>query len=160
MTTLQFPLLLAQDGGAIVPGNPAPASQPATESSPGTSPPLTTPGAQRPAGGGASGFNMLLPLIVVMVVLVLMTSLGGRKEKKKRAELLASVSRNDRVQTVGGIIGTVVELTDTEMVLRVDEAANTRIRFARSAIQQVLRSSRDKGNGTDVEVKPAVPSRV
>jgi preprotein translocase subunit YajC len=53
---------------------------------------------------------------------------------------------------VGGIIGTVVDLTSTEMVLRVDESSNTRIRFARSAVQQVLREG--KAASADVELKP------
>jgi preprotein translocase subunit YajC len=49
--------------------------------------------------------------------------LGGRKEKKKRAALMASLKKHDKVQTVGGIIGTVVELTAEEVVLRVDETS-------------------------------------
>jgi preprotein translocase subunit YajC len=159
-TPLSFPVFLAQDGGgAIVPGGGTP---PAGEVQSTT----TTPGTTTPPGspGGSPSTNpfggMFVPLIVVMVVLVLMTTMGGRKEKKKRAELLASVAKNDQVQTVGGVIGTVIELNEATMVLRVDEASNTRVRFARSAIQQVLRSSRDKPDGTDVEVKPAVPARV
>jgi preprotein translocase subunit YajC len=71
-----------------------------------------------------------------------MTTMAGRKEKKKRAQMLSGVKRGDRVQTIGGEIGSIVELSDTEMVLRVDEASNTRIRFARSALQQVLREGK------------------
>jgi hypothetical protein len=40
------------------------------------------------------------------------------------------------------------------MVLRVDEASNTRIRFARSAVQQILRDAKESGRTADVEVKP------
>jgi preprotein translocase subunit YajC len=155
--------ILAQDSasqGPIVPGAPSagagPSVQPADGS--GTAQPLPVP----QGSGGQPGFpNMLWPLLLVMVLFILMTSMSGRKERRKRAELLGGVSRNDRVQTVGGVIGTVVELTDTEMVLRVDEASNTRVRFARSALQQILRSSKDKNreNGNDVEVKPPVQTR-
>jgi preprotein translocase subunit YajC len=81
-------------------------------------------------------------LILGMVVFLLMTTMAGRKEKKKRAQMLSGVKRGDRVQTIGGEIGSIVELSDTEMVLRVDEASNTRIRFARSALQQVLREGK------------------
>lgn len=162
MTTTGFLFTLAQDAappGPFVPGAPANPSQTGTQQ---PDPGLPAPGTPGGGGGGLGGFNMLLPLLVVMVLFVLMTGMSGRKERKKRAELLAGIGKNDRIQTMGGIIGTVVELTDQEMVLRVDEASNTRIRFARSAVQQVLRSARDKGsgNGTDLEVKPAVPTRV
>ena len=54
------------------------------------------------------------------------------------------MKRGDRVQTVGGEIGTVVDLTESEMTLRVDETSNTRIRFARSAIQQVLKEGKEE----------------
>ena len=46
----------------------------------------------------------------------------------------------------------VADLNDTEMTLRVDEASNTRIRFARSAVQQVVREG--EAGRTEVEVKP------
>jgi preprotein translocase subunit YajC len=42
------------------------------------------------------------------------------------------------VQTIGGVIGTIVEVKDAEVVVKIDETTNTKIRFARSAIQQVL----------------------
>ena len=56
---------------------------------------------------------------------------------------LSALKRGDRVQTIGGMLGSVVKISDDEVVLRVDDAeseskGNTRIRFARSAIQTVL----------------------
>jgi len=83
-----------------------------------------------------------------------MTSMSGRKQKKQREQMLGSLKRNDKVLTSSGIIGTVADLTDHEMVLRVDEASNTRIRFARSAVQQILRDAKESGRTADVEVKP------
>jgi preprotein translocase subunit YajC len=93
-------------------------------------------------------FGMLLFFGFLMVT----TMLQGRKEKKKKAELLSSIARHDRVQTVGGIIGTVAELTDTEAVLRVDESTNSRVRVTRSSIQTVLKKGR--GNSIEAEAKP------
>jgi len=52
--------------------------------------------------------------------------------------MLAALKKGDKVQTAGGILGTVVEVRDSEVVVKVDENANTRLRFARSAIQAVL----------------------
>jgi preprotein translocase subunit YajC len=42
------------------------------------------------------------------------------------------------VQTIGGIIGTVVESRENEVVLKVDETSNTKIKFSRNAIHRVL----------------------
>jgi preprotein translocase subunit YajC len=52
--------------------------------------------------------------------------------------MLSQLKRGDRVQTIGGILGTVVEARESEVVLKVDESANTKIRFSRSAIHRVL----------------------
>lgn len=135
--------------------------QPAGGSPPAQSPPGT-------GGGGGTrpgGLDPFFLIFIVLAVFVVFTMMGGRKEKRRREAMLRDLARNDRVQTLGGIIGTVVEMTDQEVVLRVDEASNTRIRFARSAVQQVIRASKDRGGSAaeskvEVETKPASPARV
>jgi preprotein translocase subunit YajC len=124
---------LAQDGGIGLPGNGTTGAPPAG----GTSAP--------PAGGGGLfGNQFLLLLAVLMIFMIGATILGPRREKKRREAMLASIKKHDRVQTIGGVIGAIVELKPDTVVLKVDESANTRITFARSAIQQVLSSSDDK----------------
>ena len=61
-----------------------------------------------------------------------------RQTDKKRTNMLSSLKRGDKVQTIGGILGTVVEARDTDVLLKVDESSNTKIRFSRSAIHRVL----------------------
>jgi preprotein translocase subunit YajC len=132
---------LARQGESapIVPGMPGASPANGMQQVPGASPGA---GAE-PTGGFGGGIFWIV--ILMFVVLMLMTTMSGRKQRKERDKLVAGAKRNDRVQTVGGIIGTIIELTDNEMVLRVDETSNTRIRFARSAIQQVLREGKESG---------------
>jgi preprotein translocase YajC subunit len=49
-----------------------------------------------------------------------------------------ALKKNDRVQTIGGILGTVLEVSDTEVVLKIDEANNTKIRVLPSAVSKVI----------------------
>lgn len=111
------------------------------------------------SGGPArntSPFGGIFPfLIIFMLLIMFLPMLAGRKEKKRKAALLASISKHDRVQTVGGVIGTVVEVRGAEIVLKVDEATNTKIRFARSSVQQVLKKAGASEPSSDV-VEPAV----
>jgi preprotein translocase subunit YajC len=102
--------------------------------------------APNPFGGGF--FMIMLLFLVVMLVL---PAMAGRKQKKQRAEMLSSIARHDRVQTVGGMIGTVAEIRDDEVVLKVDESTNTKIRFARSSIQQVLKKAGEKTDAAPAE---------
>lgn len=101
------------------------------------------PGSSSPAPGGG-GSQIFLFMIPMLVLLFLFTIMGGRKEKKRKAALLASIKKQDKVQTYAGIVGTIVEIRDEDVLLRVDEGTNTRIRFNKSAIQAVLRSGREE----------------
>lgn len=143
----------ATEGAA--PATPAPTQQaprvPGAGGSQATQQPVGPGPGQQPSG---SPFNMIWILMIFLVVMVVMTSMTGRREKKRRESLMSALKKGDRVQTLGGIIGTIVELQDNEVVLRVDEVSNTRIRFARTAVQGVLREGKPaSGGGSEVEPK-------
>ncbi|MDX2198564.1 MAG: preprotein translocase subunit YajC [Phycisphaerae bacterium] len=67
------------------------------------------------------------------------------QERTKYEQLLKSLKRNDRVLTIGGIIGTIVDIREAEgeVTLKVDETSNVKIRFKRDAIKTVLRETPD-----------------
>lgn len=121
--------LLAQaPQGPSLPGAPAaPAAGTATDAAG-----AAAQGA--PAGGG----SFMVMLIVLMGAMILFSFVSARREKKKREQLLGNIKKHDKVLTVGGIMGSVVELKDDSVVLKVDETSNTRITFAKSAISQVM----------------------
>jgi preprotein translocase subunit YajC len=84
---------------------------------------------------------LLIGLVLMLVVYFGIMLSGNRKEKKQRSEMLANIGRNDRVMTVGGIIGSVVSTNedDSTVTVKIDESANVKITVVRSAIQKVLR---------------------
>jgi len=90
---------------------------------------------QQPQGSMLSFF---MPLIILLAVFWLLILVPQRREKKKRAEMLNAIKKGDKVQTIGGILGSVIEVREHEIILKVDESANTRMRFARGAIQTIL----------------------
>ena len=93
-------------------------------------------------GGGATspggGNSLMIALYLGVLAFFLIWVLGGRKDKRRRQDMLNAIKKNDRVMTIGGIIGTVVTTSDTEITLKVDESANVKITVVRSAIQKVL----------------------
>jgi preprotein translocase subunit YajC len=96
--------------------------------------------ATQPAPSGLELFlRQFFPIILLLGVFWWWMARARRKERQQYEEMLRSLKRNDRVVTIGGIIGTVVETRDNEVVLKVDEANNVKIRFARSAIKEVIR---------------------
>ncbi len=109
------------------------------------------PGGQAAGGSGGGPFGgMFMPLLLVLLVMMItFTMLGQRRDKKKKAALLNAIKKHDRVQTVGGVIGSVVEIKPDTVLLKVDETSNTRITFARSAVQQVLDAGPDEVKALD-----------
>jgi len=82
------------------------------------------------------GIDMKYMLLVIGGVFLLMMLLSGRsrkKQQKKHQDMLDSLKKGDRIITIGGICGTVVEVKDKEIVARVSD--NARIRLARWAIR-------------------------
>ena len=92
-------------------------------------------GQPKPSGGGEI---LWIGMGLAIVAYIVMMSMGARKDRKKRDNMLAAIERNDRVMTIGGIIGSVVSVTDADVTLKVDESANVKITVIRSAIQKVL----------------------
>ena len=138
---INAPLLLAQaepiEEAApppVSPGTEAPVELQPNETPPGGTGALGGDGATGLFGGGGFFWILILALVVMMV----MTTLGQRRERKKRQAMIEALKKGDRVQTVGGILGSVVEVRDSEVVVKVDENSNTRLRFARSAVQSVV----------------------
>ncbi|VAX39929.1 hypothetical protein MNBD_PLANCTO03-1006, partial [hydrothermal vent metagenome] len=98
-------------------------------------------------------FNPLfIMLALVMVFMVFTTMMSGRREKKRTAEMLASLKRGDRVLTLGGMIGTIHELREDSIVLRVDDVSGAKAHFTRGAIQRVLKSAKSSSSDVTDEV--------
>jgi preprotein translocase subunit YajC len=62
---------------------------------------------------------------------------------QKHREVLAALKRNDEVMTEGGIIGTVVHITEDRVTIKTAE--NTRLVVARAKIARVLNAEAQAG---------------
>jgi preprotein translocase subunit YajC len=91
-----------------------------------------------PPSGGDMFMRTILPMVLLIGVFYFVMFRGQKKERDKHKSMLEALKRNDRVQTIGGILGTVVEVRDNEVVLKVDETNNVKVRFNRAAIKEVL----------------------
>ncbi len=94
----------------------------------GTATGSTAPGAA-PAG---SMFTQLLPLIFIIVIFYFLLIRPQQQKQKAQRDLINSVQKGDHVVTIGGIHGTVVQVSDDEITLEVSKGVN--IRFVKSAV--------------------------
>ena len=87
------------------------------------------------------GGDVLLPFLVLGLVAAFMLIVvmpARRREKKEREEILTKLKKNDEVLTASGIIGIVAMIKEDEVVLKVDESSNTRLRVLKSTIARIL----------------------
>ena len=80
----------------------------------------------------------LLMMLAIFFVMWFMVFRGPKKKQQQQKQMLSSLKKNDRVRTIGGIIGTVVDIRDDEVVIKIDESNNTKIRIVRNAINTVI----------------------
>jgi preprotein translocase subunit YajC len=81
-------------------------------------------------------------MAVMFILLYFMMFRGPRKKQQQQKQMIQSLKKNDRVQTIGGMLGTVLDVKDDEVLVKVDENNNTKIWFVTGAISRVL--SEDK----------------
>jgi len=79
----------------------------------------------------------IVPGAIVIMMLFFMSRTKSRAGKPGE-DLLKNLKRGDRIQTIGGVLGIVADVRDDEVVIKVDESSNTRIRFSRDAIRRVI----------------------
>ncbi len=88
------------------------------------------------------GGTQLIFLAMMFVLMYMILFRGPRKKQQQHKQMVQSLSKNDRIQTIGGIIGTVVDIKEDEITLKIDESNNTKIKILRSAIGKNM--SKDK----------------
>jgi len=81
---------------------------------------------------------LLIPMIVVVGLMLIMSRSTKKSQEKQQARMLDNLKKNDRVQTIGGVLGTVIEVREGKVQLKVDETSNTKIWFSRKAVHRVL----------------------
>lgn len=81
----------------------------------------------------------MLPALVAIGVLFYFMMI--RPERRKQAEaqsLLATIKKNDRIITVGGIYGVVTNVQGDRVTIRVDEANNTKIDITLGSVSRII----------------------
>ncbi len=99
--------------------------------------------AETPAGGGGggeaepgpmAGLWGLIPIVAIFALFIWFTHRSQKKRQQERQEMLESLRPKDEVYTIGGIKGRIVQITDDELVLRIDDAKDIKITVSRGGI--------------------------
>lgn len=87
----------------------------------------------KPAEGTqANPLGMFLPLIAILVIFWIFMIRPQAKRQKELKKFRESLQRGDKVITTGGIYGKIASVSDTQVVLQVDE--NTKLTVDKGSV--------------------------
>jgi preprotein translocase subunit YajC len=86
-------------------------------------------------GGGGSIIMTLMPFIIMFAVFYFLLIRPQQRKQKVRNSMLNTLKKGDKVVTIGGLHGTILEISDDIVVLKVNDV--TKMTFDRSAINNV-----------------------
>ena len=107
------------------------------------------------------GYGLLIMMALIFGVFYLLLIRPQRKKEKQRQQdretMLKNLTRNDHILTIGGIHGIVASVTEDEVVIKVDEKNDTRLRMGRDAISKVVtEDGQSAGEGEKLGELPEV----
>jgi len=83
----------------------------------------------------ASPLVSLMPIALIFVIFYFLLIRPQKKNQQAHAKMISELGKNDEVITSGGIFGTIVNIQDDVITLRIDD--NTRVKVQRNAISKL-----------------------
>ena len=95
---------------------------------------------QASSGGGASTLIFMVGFFAIFYFFMIRPQMKRAKEQKK---FQSEVKTGDRIMTVGGIFGEIVEVGDTDVVIKLDQG---RMRIQKAALSKdsIITEGQDK----------------
>jgi preprotein translocase subunit YajC len=107
------------------------------------------------ADGTAGTSNPLmtfLPFVAIIAIFYFLIIRPQNKKQKETQKMLAALKKGDKIVTIGGIHGTIQNVREQTVIVKVDE--DTKVEFNRNAISTVLTAAKeDKSDSKDEEKK-------
>ena len=97
------------------------------------------------AGGDMMAMiNAIWPFILMSGIFYFMLWRPQKKEQQKRQNMLESLKKGDKIITIGGMYGTITNISEKKVTVEVAE--NVEINFVRSAISGFQDPSKNTGD--------------
>jgi preprotein translocase subunit YajC len=91
------------------------------------------------SSSGSNLFVTLAPFVLMFAIFYFLLIRPQQKKSRQRNSMLTALKKGDKVTTIGGMHGTIEQISDDTIVLRVDDV--TKLTFDRSAINNVTARS-------------------
>lgn len=112
------------------------------------------PGAGGENGGGRppgllDPGSFLWPMLIIFFIFWLLVFRPEGRRRKEREQKVKRLQKGDQVVTTGGIYGKVMRVDETEVLVQIDKEKDVRVRFAKSAVFDVVTAAAARTDGSD-----------
>jgi len=97
--------------------------------------------------GGGGGFAGMIPFILIIVIIYFLMIRPQSKKAKQHQLMLTELKKGDKVVTIGGIFGTVLEVREKTFIVKV--SANTEMEFLKSSVAEKYSDIKEIENKKD-----------
>ena len=91
-----------------------------------------------PSQASPNAFSMLVPFVGMFAIFYFLVFRPQSQAQKTHKEMLKNLKKHDEVVTTGGIFGTIMNVKEDSLTLRVDE--NVRIEVEKQAIARLVKA--------------------
>ncbi len=77
----------------------------------------------------------LFPLALIFIIFYFLLIRPQKQKEKEHQKMLSAVAKNDEIVTMGGIHGTVVNVKEKTLILRIDE--NVKMEIDKSSVAYI-----------------------
>lgn len=84
------------------------------------------------ANPNGSGWQMIIMLVLIMVVMWFFMIRPQRKQQKELQKFRDGLKKGDKIVTIGGIYGTVVEVKEKALLIEIDN--NVKIKVDKNSV--------------------------
>ncbi len=99
-------------------------------------------GASPEGGGSPNPISSMIPFVLIFAVLYLLILRPQMKKQKDQKRMIEELEKGDQVVTSGGIHGSIANIKDDILVLKI--ADNVKIELSRAAVSRVKNKEDDK----------------
>lgn len=82
----------------------------------------------------------IIPYILIFLIFYFLVIKPQKDKQKEAAAMKSALSKNDEIVTSGGIHGTVVNIKEKTVIVRVDD--NVKIEFDKESISSVIKAKK------------------
>jgi len=90
------------------------------------------------------GFASMIPFVLIIAIIYFLMIRPQSKKAKQHAQMLTELKKGDKVVTIGGVYGSIVQVKEKTFIVKI--SANADIEVLKSSIAEVVAETKEIEN--------------